>query len=42
MRAFSAMLLPLLLTASAAAQEAEITDNPIAEIVQHALHRGAR
>lgn len=36
MRAFSAMLLPLLLTASAAAQEAEITDNPIAEIVQPA------
>jgi rare lipoprotein A len=34
MRAFSAMLLPLLLTASAAAQEAEITDNPIAAIVQ--------
>jgi rare lipoprotein A len=36
MRAFSAMLLPLLLTASAAAQEAEITDNPIVEIVQAA------
>jgi len=36
MRAFSAMLLPLLLTASAAAQEAEITDNPIVEIVQPA------
>ena len=36
MRAFSAMLLPLLLTASAAAQEAEITDNTIAEIVQPA------
>jgi rare lipoprotein A len=34
MRAFSAML--LLLTASAAAQEAEITDNPIVEIVQPA------
>ncbi|AJA11141.1 rare lipoprotein A [Sphingopyxis fribergensis] len=34
MRAFTAMLLPLLLTASAAAQEVEITDNPIAEIVQ--------
>ena len=36
MRAFSAMLLPLLLTASAAAQEAEIADNPIVEIVQPA------
>ncbi len=36
MRAFSAMLLPLLLTASAAAQEAEITDNPITEVVQPA------
>ncbi|MBL9064753.1 MAG: septal ring lytic transglycosylase RlpA family protein [Sphingopyxis sp.] len=36
MRAFSAMLLPLLLTASAAAQEAEITDNPIVEIVRPA------
>lgn len=36
MRAFSAMLLPLLLTASAAAQEAEITDNPIVEIAQPA------
>ena len=34
MRAFSAMLLPLLLTASATAQEVEVTDNPIAEIVQ--------
>lgn len=34
MRAFSAMLLPLLLTASAAAQEVEVTDNPIDEIVQ--------
>jgi len=36
MRAFSAMLIPLLLTASAAAQEVEVTDNPIAEIVQQA------
>ena len=36
MRAFSAMLLPLLLTASAAAQEVEIADNPIAEIAQPA------
>ncbi len=36
MRAFSAMLIPLLLTASAAAQEVEVTDNPIAEIVQPA------
>ena len=34
MRAFSAMLLPLLLTASATAQEVEVTDNPVAEIVQ--------
>jgi len=34
MRAFSAMLIPLLLTVSAAAQEAEVTDNPVAEIVQ--------
>jgi len=34
MRAFTAMLLPLLLTASAAAQEVEVTDNPIAAIVQ--------
>ena len=34
MRAFSAMLIPLLLTASAAAQEVEVADNPIAEIVQ--------
>lgn len=34
MRAFSAMLLPLLLTASAAAQEVEIAANPIAELVQ--------
>ncbi len=33
MRAFSAMLLPLLLTASAAAQEVQIVENPIAEIV---------
>ena len=30
MRAFSAMLMPLLLTVSAAAQDAEITDEPIA------------
>ena len=36
MRAVSAMLLPLLLTASAAAQEVEVTDNPIAGIVQQA------
>ena len=28
MRAFSAMLMPLLLTASATAQEAEVADNP--------------
>ncbi|WP_338426949.1 septal ring lytic transglycosylase RlpA family protein [Sphingopyxis kveilinensis] len=34
MRAFSAMLLPLLLTASAGAQEVEIAANPIAELVQ--------
>jgi rare lipoprotein A len=34
MRAFSAMLIPLLLTASATAQEVEVTDNPIAEIAQ--------
>ncbi|MBL0769401.1 septal ring lytic transglycosylase RlpA family protein [Sphingopyxis sp. XHP0097] len=34
MRAVSAMLLPLLLAASAGAQEVEIADNPIAEIVQ--------
>ena len=34
MRVFSAMMIPLLLTASAAAQEVEITSNPIAEIVQ--------
>ena len=33
MRAFSAMLLPLLLTASAAAQEVPIVDEAIAEIV---------
>lgn len=33
MRAFSAMLIPLLLTVSAAAQEVEVTENPIAEIV---------
>jgi rare lipoprotein A len=33
MRAFSAMLIPLLLTASAAAQEVEVTDNPVADIV---------
>jgi rare lipoprotein A len=33
MRAFSAVLLPLLLTASAAAQEVQIVENPIAEIV---------
>ncbi|WP_431560685.1 septal ring lytic transglycosylase RlpA family protein [Sphingopyxis sp.] len=30
MRAFSAMLIPLLLTVSAAAQEVEVTDDPIA------------
>jgi len=34
MRAFSAMLIPLLLTASAAAQEPEITESPIAEVAQ--------
>ena len=34
MRAFSAMLIPLLLTVSAAAQEVEVTDNPIADIVE--------
>ena len=34
MRAISAMLIPLLLTASATAQEVEVTNNPIAEIVQ--------
>ena len=33
MRAFSAMLLPLLLTASAAAQEVQIVEESIAEIV---------
>ena len=33
MRAFSAMLIPLLLTVSAVAQEVEVTDNPIADIV---------
>ncbi len=33
MRAFSAMLIPLLLTVSAAAQEVEVTENPIADIV---------
>jgi rare lipoprotein A len=33
MRVFSAMLMPLLLTVSAAAQEVEVTDNPIADIV---------
>lgn len=33
MRAFSAMLIPLLLTVSAAAQEVEIADNPVADIV---------
>ena len=36
MRAFSAMLIPLLLTVSAAAQEVEVTENPIAEIVDEA------
>ena len=36
MRAFSAMLIPLLLTVSAAAQEVEVTENPIAEIAQPA------
>ncbi len=34
MRAFSAMLIPLLLTASAAAQEVEIAANPITEIAE--------
>jgi len=34
MRAFSAMLIPLLLTVSAAAQEAQITDEPAAEAEQ--------
>jgi rare lipoprotein A len=33
MRVFSAMMIPLLLTVSAAAQEIEVTDNPIADIV---------
>lgn len=33
MRLFSAMMMPLLLTVSAAAQEVEVTDNPIADIV---------
>ncbi|WP_428631439.1 septal ring lytic transglycosylase RlpA family protein [Sphingopyxis sp.] len=33
MRVFSALLMPLLLTASAAAQEVEVTENPIADIV---------
>jgi len=33
MRAFSAMLIPLLLTVSAAAQEVEVAENPIADIV---------
>ncbi|GAO80863.1 rare lipoprotein A precursor [Sphingopyxis sp. C-1] len=33
MRVFSAMMIPLLLTVSAAAQEVEVTDNPIADIV---------
>lgn len=34
MRAFSVMLIPLLLTVSAAAQEAQITDEPVAEAEQ--------
>lgn len=34
MRVFSAMMIPLLLTVSAAAQEVEVTDNPIADIVE--------
>lgn len=34
MRAFSAVLIPLLLTVSAAAQEAQITDEPAAEVEQ--------
>jgi len=34
MRIFSAMLMPLLLTVSAAAQEVEVTDNPVADIVE--------
>ncbi|MDK2761100.1 MAG: septal ring lytic transglycosylase RlpA family protein [Sphingopyxis sp.] len=33
MRAFSAMLMPILLTVSAAAQEVEVAENPIAQIV---------
>ncbi|MHA4839020.1 septal ring lytic transglycosylase RlpA family protein [Sphingopyxis sp. MSC1_008] len=33
MRVFSAMMMPLLLTVSAAAQEVEVTDNPIADIL---------
>ena len=33
MRVFSAMMMPLLLTVSAAAQEVEVTENPIADIV---------
>ena len=33
MRVFSAMMMPVLLTVSAAAQEVEVTDNPIADIV---------
>jgi rare lipoprotein A len=33
MRVFSAMLIPLLLTVSAAAQEVEVTDNPVADIM---------
>lgn len=34
MRAFSAVLIPLLLTVSAAAQEAEITDDPVVGVDQ--------
>jgi len=33
MRVFSAMMMPVLLTVSAAAQEVEVTHNPIADIV---------
>ena len=33
MRVFFAMMIPLLLTVSAAAQEVEVADNPIADIV---------
>ena len=33
MRVFSAMLMPLLLTVSAAAQEVEVTESPVADIV---------